>query len=151
MTGPIEQRDALLPPGPSAGTGVAGGRESAGHVPTDAKNLLAEATPLPWIRPWGRLTVHAPGHDDLFGRGSGPIPTRPSDAITAQSNLDLAVHAVNRLPDYEAAVDALAGMVARWPDDPRQSDGCWPHQCSCGHVASLTEAQAALRRLRGEL
>lgn len=94
----------------------------------DVKRLLHAATPLPWIRPWADLRVRALGDDDLFGRD---VTKADLGGISkAQSNLDLAVAAVNRLPDYEAAVDALETLVE---DDT---------------YIGLDKARAALARLR---
>ena len=91
---------------------------------TDVKRLLDEATPLPWA-------VH-----------DGAILTmRPDDSREIEHDNDLAliVHAVNHLPAYEAAVDALEWFV----------------QFHSGHVLppeltnAMRDAGAALRRLRG--
>ncbi|MCA1572758.1 MAG: hypothetical protein LC798_21190 [Chloroflexi bacterium] len=72
----------------------------------------------------------------------------------AQASIDLAVCAVNRLPDYEAAVDALESLVAYIPHHqatclaPMMGT---PDKCSCGAVKAYSEARAALRRLRDEV
>jgi hypothetical protein len=59
---------------------------------TELLRLLSEATHQPpWIRPWGRATIHAWGLDGVEN------DTR---------SLDLAIAAVNALPDLLAVVDA---------------------------------------------
>lgn len=86
---------------------------------TDVKRLLYEATPLPW--------------PEDYGQAIGDDINDPADAA-------LAVYAVNRLPDYEAAVDALERLInvgdALWEDHPP----VW--------MSEADEARAALRRLR---
>ena len=77
---------------------------------TEVKRLLAEATPLPWDR-------------------SRPVPEREADAA-------LIVHAVNRLPDYEAAVEALERVVNVWTGSRRFMPN------------AVADARAALARLR---
>ena len=81
----------------------------------EAAELLAAATPLPWYqrtnkhpqldgRPWGWIQNNTgissyPGHTGITWSGDG------------EKNAKLIVHAVNRLPDYEAAVDALENLI----------------------------------------
>ncbi len=122
---------------------------------TDVKRLLDEATPLPWrvrdaINERGRIEavlVAAPTdvRRDGIVADTGEFPDRQ-----AKPDARLIEHAVNHLPDYEAAVDALAAVA--W----NQSDGpCW-----CDHNIGGTEvtkhgdrcqkASTALRRLRGD-
>jgi hypothetical protein len=85
---------------------------------TSAKELLDAATPLPWSR--GMFTVpDGPGWD--------------SDAA-------LIVYAVNHLPDYEAAVEALERMLAAADTGTR----LWMQRI-------LDEENADLRRLRDEV
>ena len=96
---------------------------------TDLKRLLDEATPLPWIRLWELLNVHAPGHDDLFGQ-LVPSIHHPGSR-EAQANIDLAVAAVNALPDLLAAVEALERCIEGFQT-----------------VEQWQEARAVLRRFR---
>lgn len=111
---------------------------------TDAKRLLEQATPLPWMAeqpdtesPLWLFAAAREGNTALahFGvcRG-GPVDSRD----TADARLIL--HAVNRLPDYEAALDALEALLAtsatyRHPDAP----------------LVLHQARAALACLRDEV
>ena len=103
---------------------------------TDVKRLLATATPLPWWHHKYDLIVDALGE---------PI----AQVEDSEANAALIVHAVNTLPDYEAAVDALESVA--W----NQSDGkCWcDHPMSGGeitrHGMRCQKARAALARLRG--
>lgn len=119
---------------------------------TDISKLLAEATPRPWIRPWATLEVRAPGADDLFGTRLTPNSLQQYQ-LKAQCNLDLAVHAVNALPAYEAAVDALERLA----DAYKITDGDNPPLCMLcdGRVdhfswCPIIDARAALRALRGD-
>ena len=66
---------------------------------SDLKKLLAEATPGPWIRPWGATHVHAWGRDDV---------------LDSQPNLDLIVHLRNHAEDYEALADAADALLTEW-------------------------------------
>lgn len=105
----------------------------------DVKRLLDEATPLPWTifeHPLGHIVASPPkpnGKRDKVVLTPGMTPEDVAKADTA-----LIVHAVNRLPDYEAAVDALERLVttvemffAGAERDP-----------------AVIEARAVLRRLR---
>lgn len=76
---------------------------------TDMKRLLADATPLPWE---ARSQSHTFARYLLGGRGSEKYPrgVRVGE-IDNIHNAALAVAAVNAVPDYEAAVDALAGLL----------------------------------------
>ena len=76
---------------------------------TDAERLVKQASSPPWIRPWADLRVRGIGDNDLLGRD---VKNDDLSGIgKAQSNLDLAVYAVNHLADYEALTDALAGLL----------------------------------------
>lgn len=126
---------------------------------TDVKKLLAEATPLPWesVHPqemrWDAATILPSG-----------TPTNYADAA-------LIVHAVNHLPDYEAAVDALEAISTLLDDDSPDACGAigviydnymggyeaddWCHRPRghAGEHLNLEDWQdfgrAALARLRG--
>lgn len=78
---------------------------------TDVKRLLDEATPLPW-------EMDHP-EDGVFRIRSGQV--RAVDRLVSidmlRENAALIVHAVNSLPDYEAAVDALAVLLDEDEDD----------------------------------
>ena len=115
----------------------------------DVKRLLDEATPLPWgIDYESPKTIVA--HD-----GTGAFVMRLGDArvfsyaVQMGKNVDLALYAVNALPDYEAAVDALVVLhdAAYEALDLTTDDG--------SHMADLEaarlDASAALRRLRGKV
>ncbi len=66
---------------------------------TDVKRLLAEATPLPWRHGYRQF--------DEWERIEGPDKRQVADYLKNDGDAALLVYAVNRLPDYEAAVDAL--------------------------------------------
>lgn len=98
---------------------------------TDVKRLLDEATPLPW-------KATRKNHWSWIGADDG-VPAHQTAVCTDARKPDAAliVYAVNRLPDYEAAVDALERLVA-FDEDP-------------GNLDALDEARAVLRRLRPEV
>lgn len=82
---------------------------------TQVKKLLAEATPLPWDIAPGRYVgwIAESGDDGWVG-----FAYRKPDR-------DLVMHAVNRLPDYEAAVEALEGLldlIDSWEVDGERTD-----------------------------
>ena len=109
---------------------------------SEAQRLLEQATPLPWsgvLMLWG-----ANGEPGGEGHVLTPFVCSACERRGApclsgtEANQSLIVHAVNRLPDYEAAVDALAGLVdTNWPGASEGSDG-----------PAVDAALAALRRLR---
>lgn len=116
---------------------------------TDVKRLLDEATPLPWAyrlmklpapkRQW--CVVRADDHD-----GKTYLTFMSEDSVGAEQDAALIVYAVNRLPDYEAAVDALERLVEisqmyRFSDVTEVSAETLR--------AAEQDARAALRRLRG--
>ena len=119
-----------------------------GEAMTDVKRLVDQATALPWIRPWADLRVRAPGDGDLFGR---EVTNADLDGISkAQQNLDLAVYAVNHLPDYEAVAHILAAFMEM---PSYHGEGCYIHTpdlttCDCGVQQGRIAAKAALGRLR---
>ncbi len=89
---------------------------------SDVKQLLAEATPLPW-RLSGR-DVHwerDPSISERSGLGyeiDGPPEASLRGQFEKYADAALIVAAVNRLPDYEAAVDALERVVnAKYTDE----------------------------------
>jgi hypothetical protein len=78
---------------------------------SDVKRLLEEATPLPW-KPF------ADKRHPVEGR-VGCVATAPNGATavcygTNGTDAALIVYAVNRLPDYEAAVEALERCLESW-------------------------------------
>jgi hypothetical protein len=78
---------------------------------TDVKRLLDEATPLPW-------EAHSPYEPDgdycwISSRKGGHV-TGADASLRVIADHHLIVYAVNRLPDYEAAVDALDEFVRWW-------------------------------------
>ncbi|HYI66337.1 MAG TPA: hypothetical protein VEW95_05400 [Candidatus Limnocylindrales bacterium] len=108
-----------------------------------ASELLEQATPLPWDIEQGFEDAGTPDShytrptDDaailrLADYEDDPLIVRPyADAA-------LIVYAVNRLPDYEAAVEALERLLeANWPGAQIGSDG-----------PVVDAAVAALARLR---
>ena len=105
---------------------------------SEAKRLLDEATPLPWEV--GKPSLFPAGRARLIWNGRELFATswRAKDTEDAA----LIVHAVNRLPDYEAAVNALERLInvgdALWEDHPP----VW--------MSEADDARAALARLRGD-
>ena len=91
---------------------------------TDVKRLLSEATPLPWFHHKYDLIV-----DDL----GEPI----AQVEDSEANAALIVAAVNHLPDYEAAVDALESVLRFAQPEYMSDDG------------AIDNARAALARLPG--
>lgn len=95
-----------------------------------AKKLLEQATPLPWrLDRW----LH-----DSKGYGAFHAKHRPFDGHGMRhADLDLAEYAVNRLPDYEAAVDALRRLTTAVSGLSRPG-GCFcdqsPHAPECGEM-----------------
>ena len=110
---------------------------------TDVKRLLEAATPLPWSV-WD---APRPGIEGGDGPEAASVVVygehEEMEGVSTLENAALIVYAVNRLPDYEAAVDALERMVA---------------SCEMGFFdgierpdndPALVDARAALARLRG--
>ena len=128
---------------------------------SDVKRLLEEATP----RPWGTWTdgfysgvvSEADGYQEdkdryrplIFGGEphEGYIDTNNPDAL-------LAIYAVNRLPLYEAAVEALDRIQQRMSDwqDATQKAGVYRESDPDQQMAKwvFDEAFKALARLRGK-
>ncbi len=101
---------------------------------TDVRRLLGEATPLPWT--WAQVNGH-------FAR----TPQQEADARYT-------LYAVNHLPDYEAAVDALEPLarIAEACDDLPRDIGATGIATAGGSLSwdELDAARAALHRLRGD-
>jgi len=110
---------------------------------TTVKELLDAATPLPW-------TV-SPHPNPGFGvnieselpdvDGQLAMYVTPPDAA-------LIVYAVNRLPDYEAAVEALGRLVAT---SERIGGGGTNGEWWLPFQRSIREGRAALARLREQV
>lgn len=100
---------------------------------TNVKRLLDEATPLPWdYRTAADAALY--GEEDEF--------------LWTPANIDLAVNAVNRLPDYEAAVEALERVF----NDVGFSESGDPYwNFTRPEPGGWKQARAALRRLRDEV
>ena len=139
--------------------GGGSGLRAGGRVVTDVKRLLEQATPLPWhydgdshsdefwnrtseetselsyhLASLDRLVLDAVWHND----STAGLYSTPAD-------MALIVYAVNHLPDYEAAVDALQRLTttaSAMYDD-------WP-TIDMKIGAAIDAARAALHRLRGE-
>ena len=93
-----------------------------------AKELLAASTPLPWwLDDDGSIRSH---HGEI-----GYIDL-PDGAIV--------IHAVNHLPDYEAAVDALEEILPLFEAEFVAASGY------STETALIDSARKALARLRGE-
>lgn len=114
-------------------------------------SLLDEATPLPWRDHFCKGTDggdecwQPDPHHDLYHPdpdGDGTYGVGGADIMCVDEDcpeVALILHAVNRLPDYEAALDSLSLLLRHFP------------QVQPGSVAEvvLDEARAALARLRG--
>lgn len=111
----------------------------------DVKRPLEEATPLPWI-----------GETVLAERGG--TSSRITDeegrivALADEPDRALIVYAVNRLPDYEALVEAVVAYVAAEDEANRLADADdaeWLAACQAEKRES-DNLRAALRRLHDE-
>jgi hypothetical protein len=106
---------------------------------SDVKRLLDEATP----RPWWELATGSEGFSILPPTGvRGSIARLTNQSFYQdQINAQLIVYAVNRLPDYEAAVDALERLerIIAPLRIASEYDGI---------ASALSQARAALARLR---
>jgi hypothetical protein len=120
---------------------------------TDVKRLLEQATPLPWrMREYDHDIVAGPdGEDEQYVAvdREGLV-----ECVRHREDSELILYAVNHLPDYEAAVDALDRIVAKldqWEVECR-SHGVWRESDPDARMANWVrdEARAALRRLRGD-
>ena len=118
---------------------------------TDVKRLLAEATPLPWVD-----AGYYGDHGDVFGcdlsAGNDRVSTgggiEGGEGSMSHADAALIVHAVNTLPDYEAAADALAKITSWLAPDPAGAPGYRGRNWAIVDEAH-EEARAALARLRG--
>lgn len=115
---------------------------------TDVKRLLDEATPLPWREVWERSDPegdYPTGIKGNDGERNNWVVRHDDDLGTPlDKNNTLIVYAVNRLPDYEAALDVLERLVRdEYPARPlHEIAATW---------GNATEAEVAvLRRLRGD-
>jgi len=100
---------------------------------SEAKRLLEQATPLPW---------RVKSQSGTFRRAIEGGPNRGWVVGEIRNFHDAALveEAVNRLPDYEAAVDALESVLGLIEREHTLFDDGTP---------VLFPARAALRRLRG--
>lgn len=112
---------------------------------TDVQKLLDEATPLPWrlitdkSDPEGSFPVGIErDHPGYPGEHGWAVMFDDDWGTNQWANAALIVHAVNSLPDYEAAVDALEWTMG-WIDDS-DIDG-----------EQAEQARAVLRRLREQV
>lgn len=146
----------------------------------DVKALLEQATPLPWHRhAYGHRSIREAAGKvtrSLFLVGESvpggasrklrdtftdltyihDVEEGPSVALTGNgpkqtANADLIVHAVNHLPDYEAAVDALERVIRLVPYPSEQQHGPkWQLDNNRKVRDAVDTAREVLRRLRGE-
>lgn len=110
---------------------------------SDVTKLLEEATPLPWH--WDEAT----GGIRVADRYIKVAPGMNERVIWPDAALIVA--AVNRLPDYEAAVDALELLVASDDALQERSGLRYIHEgVEVTHISSdaLNAARVALARLR---
>ena len=117
---------------------------------SEIQKLLDAATPLPW----SHRPNHKPYHIVVFG-GRAAHREGHTTADIERANAALIVHAVNSLPDYEAAVDALDWLesattrynaeVARAPINYSQEDA---EHAFAKQLDAIENAREALRRLR---
>ena len=116
--------------------------------PSDVERLLAEATPLPWGH-WqeGKPDPLNPKRMAWGGDNIIVSTTANTEIAMTDEDRDLIVYAVNRLPAYEAAVEALGRLLAA--SDPHPGSG---HNWTIGPGNDFTDARssarAALARLR---
>lgn len=97
------------------------------------QELLEAATPLPW-------TLNEESFDRVFGTDGMAIT---DDCCTGSADAALIVYAVNHLPDYEAAVEALAQLLDHHENTCSVSGG------PGAECVVRDDARAALARLRG--
>lgn len=118
-----------------------------------AKELLEQATPLPW-------RVNQESFDRVYGADDDVAIT--DDCCTSPSDAAFIVYAVNRLPAYEAAVEALENLLGTRVTHCSIGDGPYFHatdagcdftnrgpECDCEQ--RVDDARAALARLRDEV
>lgn len=110
---------------------------------TNVKRLMDEATTGPWI------TQHVPDKaysGDWYIWGA-PSAVSVGDVIN-EADARLIVHAVNALPDYEAAVNALERLIVA---AAYYSAYVAPFEQAVGAPSlddAVADSRAALRRLR---
>ncbi len=114
----------------------------------DVKRLLAEATPLPWSYDReGFGYIHSLALGALDG-DSGATVHWDYEGLGAiwnhDADPDLIVYAVNRLPDYETAIDVLERLVATWDAGAEDTIG----ENVLALAPLIREGGAILRRLR---
>ena len=124
---------------------------------TDVKKLLAEATPLPW-KECGAARGGCVCGFVWDSNGNFPLLTTDTDSehegfrSTGKRKVTdaaLIVHAVNSLPDYEAAVDAMLEYLAHDGSGIRRDDE-WAGDYDALKLATARDRlRAALQRLRG--
>lgn len=114
---------------------------------TDVNDLLARATPLPWYYERGDRIIAARVGTEGHRRGVGDYALVHfydlgiEDIGSPDANAELVTHAVNRLPDYEAATAALErlylGMGGNRDGDHTActSNECWWRQAKDALVA----------------
>jgi len=124
---------------------------------SDVKRLLSEATPLPWsvgeirdesdssgVGPDIGSAIVGPAGQAVVSAYNFHCCSFPIDVDVEKADVDLLLHAVNSLPDYEAAVDALDAYL-----DHLDSEY---HGCMGWHAGQrcqfLQDVRAALARLR---
>lgn len=121
---------------------------------SDVKRLLDEASPLPWAD-GGYQGVHDEIYGcDLSGAGGACITLgggrEGGEGSMAHGDAALIVHAVNHLPDYEAAADALEGLLTHAVPHLRGETSPAAMQSDPRLWSSVQKGRAALRRLRGK-
>ena len=115
---------------------------------TDVKRLLDEATPLPWM--W-LIDTHEPPR--VFLTNDPKDEQEPIVEGIREPDAALIEYAVNRLPDYEAAVDALERLFAQASELELgfiEAAGPTAEWARIFRADVMNDARAALRRLRGD-
>ena len=109
---------------------------------SDVKRLLDEATPPD---EWATYRYQN-------GGGRVSVGNRLLADFYEEGERELFLHARTRLPDYEAAVEALEALVAEQVEEILDDYGRWDEEeVLAGHASQpLEAARAALARLRGE-
>jgi hypothetical protein len=98
---------------------------------TNAKRLLEQATPLPWD-----LYAYVNGG----GRFHRDDRTLVADVYN-EGDRDLIAYAVNRLPDYEAAVEALERLVAQGPAGHKVQPWPMPSEAVPGFAEAVSRGE----------
>lgn len=124
-------------------------------LPT-AKRLLLEASPLPWeyreeaSKKHDAAAIVAAGGSLVISAYNYHCCDFPMDFDGRPEDIALIVHAVNHLPDYEAAVDALEQIRTQEGNVCDQYEICEHVACQSSYGAWAI-ADAALRRLLPEM